>query len=440
MTIGPRDIAGGAPEDDEQRASWAAQIVASRCDGDPGLARVVNAGPTGGRLLCSKGGAVRSRALAVLSAAVLAMLVLCPATADAQGTTTTVLTWGDFGEKWPVSPTISSPQPVTLPGVPSQMVTTNSATYALISGMVYAIGAGNDGELGIGDFSGYTMTPVQVMFPAGVDITSLASPGPFATELAIDSTGRAWGWGDNNGGELCLGNTRIYRKPVMLPFSDVTLVSGAGRHATYDAGGTLYACGRNSSGELGTGSPRSSKVPVPVALGGPVTALTSSDENTGALLADGDYYDWGLNSSGQLGDGTTANSDSPVEVLSGVSTVASGGSTANNGQSFATLSDGTTEAWGSDHSGQFCNGTTKRVVTSPVAIASPPGVTWTTWVTGGSTSYPIDSDGNLWVCGDNHNGEAGLGYVGGKVVPPTEILSGVSFASATSRNVLALVP
>ena len=60
--------------------------------------------------------------------------------------------------------------------------------------------------------------------------------------------GNVWGWGDNAGGELCLGTTRIYRTPVELPFTGVTALAGASNHALYDAHGTVYACGQNVNG------------------------------------------------------------------------------------------------------------------------------------------------------------------------------------------------
>ena len=34
---------------------------------------------------------------------------------------------------------------------------------------------------------------------------------PFDTGLAVDTNGHVWGWGNNGGGELCLGNTRATR-------------------------------------------------------------------------------------------------------------------------------------------------------------------------------------------------------------------------------------
>ena len=126
---------------------------------------------------------------------------------------------------------------------------------------------------------------------------------PYDTGLAVNTRGNVWGWGDNGGGELCLGNTTEYAAPVELPLAGVTALAGASNHALYDARGTVYACGQNVDGDLGDGTRYNSTTPRRVArLGGlPVTTLVASFANSGALLSDGRYFDWGFNGSGQLG-------------------------------------------------------------------------------------------------------------------------------------------
>jgi alpha-tubulin suppressor-like RCC1 family protein len=125
-------------------------------------------------------------------------------------------------------------------------------------------------------------------------------------------------------------------------------------------------------------------------------------------------------------------------VANDVVAAAVGGNDWLDGQTFVTLSDGSIEAWGQDAFGQLCLGYEQNAVTGPVIVTPPPGVTWTRWASGGSRSYPLDANGNLWACGDNKSGEAGVGYMGGNVVTPTEVLSGVSAVSSTSRNVSAV--
>jgi alpha-tubulin suppressor-like RCC1 family protein len=362
---------------------------------------------------------------------------------DAQPTQT-LYDWGDFGEKGPVSPKVDAPEQVTgIPGTIEQVDTSNAATYVLetngTQGTVYAFGANGRGELGNGTKTSSFSTPVQVQFPPGVSIAWLPSPMPFSTGMAVDTAGRVWGWGNNSSGSLCLGDTKVRLHPTLLPFSDVTAATGAGQHASFVADGQLYSCGSGKDGELGTGNTASSTVPVPVALSD-VSELSSSYADTAALLGNGTWWDWGNNGFGQLGIGTQTNSEVPVPVPLGGSVVSGtvGGNTAKDGQTFVTLSNGEIMAWGSDLYGQLCDGRTSPAVLSPEPITAPAGSTWSGESSGGGTTYMLDTKKHLWACGENNDGEAGVGSIGGNVVTPTIVLSNVNQVSSTSRNVAAL--
>ena len=111
--------------------------------------------------------------------------------------------------------TEKSPVTVTVPGTVAEVGTSNSTEYALLTnGRLYAWGLGTQGQLGDGRSANSFARPVRVRFPAGVRIASIpADVMPYDSGLAVDTRGNVWGWGDNGGGELCLGNARIYRTP-----------------------------------------------------------------------------------------------------------------------------------------------------------------------------------------------------------------------------------
>jgi alpha-tubulin suppressor-like RCC1 family protein len=350
--------------------------------------------------------------------------------------------WGQpYAKGNPIGP-VSTPTAVT--GIPSpvvQIATSNSDSYALDNtGKVWAWGAAAQGELGNGrhETSSFVATPTQVHFPAGVTITKLANPGPYETMIAIDSHGDAWGWGDDDDHELCMNRTTI-RTPVELPFSDVTLATGAGDHALFDAGGALYACGANSDGDLGDGTTKPSSTPQPVTgLGNQsITAITSSFHDSGALLADGEYDDWGLGSGGQLGNGARTDSDVPVQVALGspAAQVSAGGSLVSNGQSIALLKNGRVLSWGVNTDGQLGNGTTRNSST-PTPVSVPAGVSFRYVDSGGASEYAIDSAGDAWSWGSNGNGQLGLGTVDDGAHPDPASL-GVSMSQiwSTAGNV-----
>ncbi len=363
-----------------------------------------------------------------------------PAQPAQPASSSTVKHWGTFfGGTNALQPqdTITSPATMRLPGSVAEVASSNSSEYALLTdGSVYAWGLGNAGQLGDGATTDSFTTPVRVRFQAGVRIASLpVNVMPFDTGLAVDTNGRVWGWGDNQGGELCLGNQRRYLTPVRLPFSHVTVVAGAFDHALYEAKGQVWACGLNSLGELGDGTVRPSSVPVKVNGLGPsahVVFLVAAFANSGALLADGRYLDWGTNAEGQLGIGTRTPSDVPVTVPlpARVRVVSQGGSAPGNGQTLTLLANGDLYAWGADGQGQLGDGNTAaqsspvRITpprgvtyralassgaTSPVRITPPRGVTYRALASSGATSYAISTRWQVYSWGGGKEGQIGNG-------------------------------
>jgi alpha-tubulin suppressor-like RCC1 family protein len=251
-----------------------------------------------------------------------------------------------------------------------------------------------------------------------------------------------WGWGRNRGGELCRGRRTAYPQPVRLPFTQVTTLAGASNHAVYDAHGTVYACGQNVAGDLGTGTMRNTTTPVRVAglEGAKVTRLVASFANSGALLSDGRYFDWGYDSGGQLGDGRPRRaSDAPIHVkLPGpVTEVAQGGSLWDNGQTLALLADGSLWSWGTNQSYQLGNGS-RGLRLAPAPFRAPGGVTFASLATGSQTSYGLATTGQVYAWGVSHVGQVGNGRTG-TVAAPVVVASGATLISATANNVVIRV-
>jgi alpha-tubulin suppressor-like RCC1 family protein len=359
----------------------------------------------------------------------------------------TVKHWGTFfGGTNALQPEdmTTSPASVRLPGRVAEVASSNSSEYALLTnGRVYAWGLGNAGQLGDGATKNSFTKPVRVRFPARVKIASLPiDVMPFDTGLAVDTKGHVWGWGDNQGGELCLGNHQKHLTPVRLPFSHVTAVAGAFDHALYDAGGQVWACGLNSLGELGDRTTRPSSVPVKVKGLGPsahVVFLVAAFANSGALLADGRYLDWGSNGEGQLGVGTRKPSDVPVTVPlpARVRQVSQGGSAPGNGQTLTLLTNSDLYAWGADGQGQLGDGKT-AAQSSPERITPPSGVTYRALATSGSTSYGISRRGKVYACGGGKEGQIGNGTTESSFTP-VEVASGATGISATADDVVIAV-
>jgi alpha-tubulin suppressor-like RCC1 family protein len=366
------------------------------------------------------------------------------APAGQKATSTTVYRFGVVGNQGKIAQLeLSTPAVVRgITGDVVQIATSNSDSYALTSnGQVWAWGVASYGELGDGQTMPYSTRAVRVEFPAGVKIVTLANPMPFDGALAIDSQGHAWGWGLNATGDMCLPGL-LELRPARLPLSEVTLATGARTHSLFYSAGTLYACGSGDAGELGNGSTASSPTPTPVTglpQGTRVTALTSSWEGSGALLATGAYYNWGYNAAGQLGDGNTANSAVPVQVElpAPVRQVSQGGSGPGDGQTIAILADGSVWTWGNNSRGQLGDGGTADSGV-PVRVSVPAGVIFVNVNSGGYSCYAIDSSGMLWAWGANQNGQLGTGSGTRIETTPVDVGIHLTQVSSTASNVAGL--
>ena len=378
-----------------------------------------------------------------------ALLLILAAPAKAQITSAAQADhWGSFfGDQSNADRDVTPhPQSFTFPAVVAQLGTSNSTQYALLDdGTLWAWGQGTNGQLGNGADENSFAAPVQVQFPPGILIASLpVSDMPFDTALAVDTNGNAWGWGLNEGGELCLGDTTAYDTPQELPLTDVTALAGAAQHAIYDAAGIVETCGKNADGVAGTGSRSRVLALTPEAVtrlpvGVPVTQLYSAFNTEGALLANGHFYAWGYNAAGQVGDGKApAAAARPMRVRipdrSPVTQVAMGGSTKTNGQTLVMLADGTMWAWGNNTNGQLGDGSRVSQDT-PEKIAPPQGITYVALAAGGSTSYAIDTGGNVWAWGAGKGGQLGTGRQA-QSLTPVEADSGAVLISSTAGDVV----
>ncbi len=383
-------------------------------------------------------------ALASLLGSALVLTACASAAASRHPSTSVAYRFGVVGNHGAIGQLqLDRPTPIAgISGRIVQIATSNSDGYALTSdGVVWAWGVASFGELGIGIRPTYSTRAVKVDFPTGVRITTLANPMPFDGALAIDSQGRAWGWGLNADGDLCLSGLTELR-PTKLALSGVTLATGARTHSLVDSAGKVYACGSGEYGVLGTGSTANSSIPVPVVRlpdSVPVTALTSSWEGSGALLSNGTYFNWGYNASGQLGNGSTDDSDVPVQVplSEPVRQVFQGGSGPKNGQSVAILTNGAVWAWGDNDRGQLGNGT-RASSDVPLRVDVPKGVSFVTVSSGGYASYAIDGSGRLWAWGDNRSGQLGTGSGAAIATVPVKVGIRADQVSSTAQNVAAL--
>lgn len=324
-------------------------------------------------------------------------------------------------------------------------------------GRTYAWGENEKGQIGVGSTEN-VLVPTAVEIPGGVPLTQIDAGEYYST--GVGSDGLVYGWGDNYAGQLGNDDTAAALTPVLaqtpgqLRFTQVS----AGTHHTLALAedGSAYAWGRNGAGELGTGNNTASWVPVPVEMPNEVTftEVSAGGHHSIALASDGSVYAWGTNGKGQLGNSGTTNSNVPVlvDTPDGLSfrSVDAGGLTvpgdeeraeAGGYHSLAIASDGVTYAWGGNLNGQLGNNTTEDQ-TTPVAVHTPEGVSFTQVGTGLFHSTGLGSDGLAYAWGYNSSGQLGNGSGTDMLVPfpvyDGVTVTGVSFAGIAGTELEAV--
>ena len=183
---------------------------------------------------------------------------------------------------------------------------------------------------------------------------------------------------------------------IMTDVKDVA--AGSSQSSIIKTDGSLYACGRNNVGQLGTGDTTQANSPVFIMTN--VQKVAISGGHSLILRNDGTLYACGDNSVGQLGTGDLVQHTSPVQIMTAVQNIAAGG-----GFSLILRTDGTLWACGADNTGQLGDGQFTNHVATPKQISS----NVKSIAAGSSHSLVLKNDGTLFSCGGNYYGQLGIG-------------------------------
>ncbi len=174
--------------------------------------------------------------------------------------------------------------------------------------------------------------------------------------LAIELSGNVAAWGNNDFGQLGLGNDNSQNTPKWIPafVGAIDVAAGNYHSVALKSDGSVWTWGYNRSGELGLGHKNDQNQPKKVSIVN-VAAVAAGDGHTLALKSDGTVWGWGTNRNGQVdpsfGAAPVVLSPKKIEGLSNVKAIAAG-----SNFSLALLEDGTVKAWGANNSGQLGNG------------------------------------------------------------------------------------
>ena len=247
------------------------------------------------------------------------------------------------------------------------------------------------------------LSPVAVV--GGHVFTSLTAGG--AHTCGVDTSGRAWCWGYDIFDALATTTSR----PVAVGSGHVFARLTAGLYHTcgLDTSGQAWCWGFNGNGRLGDGDTTGADKFTPVAVvgGHTFTSLDAGQNHTCGVDTSKVAWCWGYGGHGQLGDGdsTTTLKFHPVAVVGGSPyTSVSAGEL----HTCATDTWGQSWCWGDDTYGQLGDGdTTGTNKFRPVAVIG--GSPYTSVTAGGIHTCAVSLSGRAWCWGDDRYGELGDG-------------------------------
>jgi alpha-tubulin suppressor-like RCC1 family protein len=295
-------------------------------------------------------------------------------------------------------------------------------------GTLWVWGYNGTGELGINNTATRT-TPVTTIL-GGTNWKQVAV-GRIHT-AAIKTDGTLWTWGSGGFASLGINDTTSRSTPVTTFLGGTnwkSVACGSGGHTVaIKTDGTLWVWGRNNFGQLGIGVDINNRTtPVTTFLGGTNwKSVACGYYHTAAIKTDGTLWAWGFNVYGNLGTNDTATRTTPVTTFLGGTNwkqVAVGG----GNHTTAIKTDGTLWTWGSNTNGQL--GTNDIDFRSIPVTTFLGGTNWNSVGGGGSHITAIKTDGTLWTCGRNSEGQLGINNIADRSIPVTTILGGSNWKS-----------
>jgi alpha-tubulin suppressor-like RCC1 family protein len=194
----------------------------------------------------------------------------------------------------------------------------NHTAAVKTDGTLWTWGRNLDGQIG-NNTTTNTLTPVTT-FAGGTNWKQVACGG--SHNAAIKTDGTLWTWGGNSFGQLG-DNTTTTRITPVTTFAGGTnwkqVACGYYYTTAIKTDGTLWAWGRNSSGQLGDNRAGTNTLtPVTTFAGGTNwKQVAGGGFHTAAIKTDGTLWTWGDNSYRQIGDNTTTQRRTPVTTFAG---------------------------------------------------------------------------------------------------------------------------
>ena len=314
--------------------------------------------------------------------------------------------WGyNYKGQLGINSTVCKSTPTAILGVNKTFCKISASVYWHTTaidfrGKVWGWGYNNYGQLGINSVVSKS-TPTAIL---GVTKTFCQISNGFRTSVGLDKNGKAWGWGNNNKGQI--GDNTITQRNTPVSILGVSktfckITTGQYHTIGLDKNGKIWGWGYNDKGQLGVNSVVSTSTPTAI-LGANKTfcQVTAGFNHTIAVDFRGKVWGWGYNNFGQI---TYLTYLTPVLIsLSPTSFISAG-----QQHSLGLKKNGQIWSWGYNTVGQLGNNSVLPAAT-PLFIFGGPSKTFCKITGGFSHSISLDYLGKTWGWGYNNYGQLGI--------------------------------
>ena len=257
------------------------------------------------------------------------------------------------------------------------------------------------------------------------------SVGGFHTQYVCkDSSAMSWGYQCD--GRLGRGGPTYYPGYVNISVPIVKVAAGYYHSLYLDSNGKVWASGKSGNGQLGLG-PSTINIWTPQQISNldSIIDISAGSQHSLFLRYDGTVYACGRNDSRQLGDGSNVNRFTPVLVpgLSDIVKVSAG-----SDFSLFVRNDGSVYGAGSNGGGKM--GLSFNVVSPPVKIDSLSNIIYAS--AGETHSLFVDMYGRAYFSGCNADGKAGIGSSVNYYFLPEHIYTVDSIIQVECKNDVSL--
>lgn len=233
--------------------------------------------------------------------------------------------------------TYSAKIPTLIPGLDDIIQISSHGVFCLAlnnNGEVYSFGSNMDGELGLGDLE---ERYIPTVVPNLKNIIQVSTG--FSHSLVLNNKGQVYSFGDNFSGKLGLtgnydtieteeGNILVVIPTLIKGFNNIVkVIAGFDFSFLINDIGQVYAFGDNNYGQLGLGDKVDRDIPTLIPNLFDIVDIATSLGGTLALDNKGNVYAFGTGSFGQLGLGhNITNIDVPTLIpnLSNIIAISAG--------------------------------------------------------------------------------------------------------------------